>query len=59
MSWDEIYKMTLGQTLLFDGLSVATQVLRVPGGWIFTQIDKQHNIGSSCFVPYSNEWQAP
>ena len=57
--WDQIYKMVLGQTLLFKGPALATSVLRVPGGWVFSQVDKHFNIGSSCFVPYSTEWQAP
>lgn len=50
---DEIYKLKLHEIMDFE----MTRVLRVPGGWIYT--DYEHHGGgkrSSCFVPFDNEF---
>jgi hypothetical protein len=60
---NEIYKMKLHQTI---SVGDDHQVLRVPGGWIYTFIQLNQVLGpdnqwteeyapSSVFVPYSNE----
>lgn len=37
--------------LLDEGSSFALHILRVMGGWIYTQYDKGHQVSSSVFVP--------
>ena len=36
--------------------TVATQVTRVPGGWVYSQLDKSCNVMGTCFVPFDNEF---
>ena len=53
---DEIYEMELHDRKYVD----ATEILRVPGGWIYvhyTENGAGGNSTSSCFVPFNNEFQ--
>lgn len=53
----ELYSMDLHQNLAFDCGTIWLQIVRVPGGWTYTSIDKGHQIMSSAFVPFDNEFQ--
>lgn len=54
---DNIYNLKLNEALILDDgdYQFSTQVLRVPGGWIYTNFDKSHSLASSVFVPYNKE----
>lgn len=43
---DNIYKMMLHEVIVFDNCCDQVQIMRVPGGWIYTKL------GSSVFVPF-------
>lgn len=50
-----LYSLPLNKAL---GLPHApTTVLRVPGGWVYTNFTDDGSNLSSCFVPFSNEFQ--
>lgn len=55
----DIYSMELHEFFMVGDVndSLATTVLRVPGGWVYSQFDKSHNISSSVFVRFDNEFQ--
>lgn len=53
-----LYKMELHERLQFDDGGLFTCILRVPGGWIYRSYDKSHEILSSVFVPFNNEFMA-
>ena len=46
----KLYDMELGENIKFCG----AEVLRVPGGWIFTYANSYSQ--SSVFVPFDNEF---
>jgi hypothetical protein len=56
-----IYQMSLHDVLRTEENKpsdmLATSVMRVPGGWIYRSFDKSHNMMSSTFVPFHNEFQ--
>ncbi len=54
-----VYKLKLHEMKMFGNVqdALATTALRVPGGWVYSTFDKSHNIGSSVFVPWNNEFQ--
>ena len=54
----QIYSMNLHEMIIVGEIShsLATVVLRVPGGWVYSQFDKSHNMSSSVFVPFDNEY---
>ena len=54
----DIYALELHETKEVSDGSLFVQVLRVPGGWIYHAFDKSHNILSSLFVPFNNEFQS-
>jgi hypothetical protein len=46
-----IYNLKLHErTCIFDG-GLFIEAMRVPGGWIYTFLDKSHNLLSSTYVP--------
>ena len=53
----DIYKLALHESIpMFDGETpVGTYVMRVPGGWIYTDYtpDNPHSV----FVPFNSEFQ--
>ena len=54
-----LYDMKEGD-ILHLGCSASVEVLRVPGGWIYTRFCENGTGGydmSSCFVPFDNEFQ--
>lgn len=51
---DVIYSLALHEEICFDG----TEVLRVPGGWIYTVYASAPDGIASCFVPYSDEFKS-
>lgn len=53
-----IYDLALGEIIFFGSNMgpLASTCRRVPGGWIFTELDKTNKIGSSVFVPFHNEF---
>lgn len=56
---DPIYTMNLGDCLQPNG-SESINILRVPGGWIYTSYSENGTGGydmSSCFVRFDNEFQ--
>lgn len=59
MSEKDVYKMKAHEMRMVGEIkdSLATVVLRVPGGWIYSQFDKSHNMTASVFVPFNNEFQ--
>lgn len=63
MKTKSIYDLKLNETLehFVEGdehpHALAYSVIRVPGGWVYSSFDKGHNIGSSAFVPYNNEFE--
>jgi hypothetical protein len=46
---DDIFNMNLHEILHTDWY----EILRVPGGWVYTIMSKGSDDLSSCFVPYS------
>jgi hypothetical protein len=55
----DIYKMKLHEQIFLTNTSgvLGTEVTRVAGGWIYTTFNFNHNISSSVFVPFDNEFQ--
>lgn len=53
-TFEELNGMKQHETKQFDSGFLLVTILRVPYGWIYTHIDKQHNIGSSVFVPFKD-----
>lgn len=54
------YKMDLNEVLTIEESNsaiLAERVRRVPGGWVYMSIDKSHNLLSSTFIPFDNEFQ--
>lgn len=55
---DPIYHMKLHETIIAaDARSLFTEVLRVPGGWIYQSFDKSTQVMGMVFVPWHNEFQ--
>lgn len=65
---DNVYELKIYKLMLHESASITScgegaetywQVLRVAGGWIYTQWDseKQDYKGEGIFVPFSNEFQ--
>lgn len=53
---EPLYEMELNSKHHFDDY----EILRVPGGWIYTRFSENGTGGynmSSCFVPFDNEFQ--
>lgn len=53
----EIYQMELHETAYYNN---NWEILRVPGGWIYTQYqfdDSIDTVNTSTFVPFNNEFQ--
>jgi len=48
---DEIFSMKLHEVLHTDWY----EIIRVPGGWIYTRMVQDEGDVSSCFVPYSTQ----
>lgn len=48
-----LYAMQLHEIITVDG---HTEVLRVPGGWIYEIYDGGSNISQMVFVPFNNEF---
>ena len=55
----DIYKMKLHEMRRVGEPSdpLATTILRVPGGWVYSQFDKSNSMLSSVFVPFDNGYQ--
>ena len=55
----DIYEMKLHEMIMVGKPTdiLATTVLRVPGGWIYSQFDKSHTMTASVFVRFDNEFQ--
>jgi hypothetical protein len=53
-TFPSVYTMGLHQ---FKHITDGFTVLRVPGGWIYTQYRLDSNIMTSIFVPFNNEFQ--
>lgn len=54
---NRLYEMNEGEVI---GIGLDADVLRVPGGWIYTKHSESGAGGysiSSCFVPWHNEFQ--
>jgi hypothetical protein len=55
---EDIYNLKLHeQTVVIDAWGYVVTTLRVPGGWVYTSINKGSGIGTSVFVPFNNEFQ--
>lgn len=54
---ENIYELKLHEITIAHDAFLFVTVLRVPGGWIYSSLDKSHNILSSVFVPLNNEFQ--
>ena len=49
-----LHGMALHEMIRFDSGGLHVQILRVPHGWIYSQMDKSNMILSSVFVPWCN-----
>ena len=56
---EKLYAMKLHEMLQVGEIkhSLATTILRVPGGWVYSQFDKSYRMTASVFVPFDNEFQ--
>ena len=54
-----IYDLKLNECVFAEDIngSLATSVMRVPGGWIYRCYDKGHSMMSATFVRFDNEFQ--
>jgi len=48
-----IYEMKLHESIVIGYY----EILRVPGGWVYTHFEEDAKIESSVFVPFNNEFQ--
>lgn len=53
----KLYEMKLGEIVVIEDTTIFTEVIRVPGGWIYRSLDKYYNVLSAVFVPFNNEFQ--
>lgn len=54
----KIYNMELHECLILDTVPLfSTNIMRVAGGWIYTNLDKSNGVMSQSFVPFDNEFQ--
>lgn len=54
-----IYTIGLHEKIVVSDGNLFVEALRVPGGWIYSSIDKSSNIGCSTFVPFDNGFWNP
>ncbi len=50
---NDIYSLKLHENLYLED----HKVLRVPGGWVYTYLGGSYDSVSSCFVPFSPEFE--
>lgn len=53
---NDLYTIKLGDSCIIEDGSLWIEAFRVPGGWIYYFMDKSHNILTSSFVPFDNEF---
>lgn len=53
---EEIYKLKLNESIEYIEHDINTRILRVAGGWVYTVFNRGNDMGSSCFVPFDNEF---
>jgi len=53
----ELYDMKLYDIMYPYGRNGRLEIVRVPGGWIYNQLDINNKKESSDFIPFSNEFQ--
>ena len=51
-----IYELELHERLVVVDGNFFTECLRVASGWIYITFDKSHNMLSSVFVPFDNNF---
>jgi len=52
-----IYDLKLHEKTYLETGSLFIEIIRVAGGWIYSSMDKGHNLLSSVYVPFHNEFQ--
>lgn len=53
---EELYNLKLHQSCIIEDQGLWIEALRVPGGWLYYFVDKGHNLLTSSFVSFDNEF---